>query len=174
MMIQNLDFSENELRDWLRKIVSVRSTIIRLGKNCKGSRVLAATDAVKNWLDAYPNAPLIGLSRFILKHNDDIAEILPGKGSTAHEKFYEEFEAIRIQSLIVTMCMELNISITYNQVELKDYQRLLHLRDLANRYKNEIRTARQEGIRIYYTKKLEILTRDFNNELLKLQKTPVL
>lgn len=169
MKISHLDFSENDLRDWFFKVLKMRGHIIRLGKNCKGSKALKAFDKIDLWLKSYPNSNFMALTKFFLRHENDLKDVLPGVGSSAYEKLKAEFEAIRIQCMVVELCAEFRISVDYNHVEIDDYNKLLEYRDLAQRYRNEIRITQIEGIRHYYTKKLNILMREFTQDILNLQ-----
>lgn len=79
-------------KQFLKKVVKVRSHLIKSGDNQKPkARMLAKLAPLKRWCEAYPNAPEGGALRIIKKYQADIIELLPGKNCKSAEKLHQEF-----------------------------------------------------------------------------------
>lgn len=160
-------FDASDLRDWLLKVSKWREHLITSGKSFKKGNHCTAVVKLQSWLSAYPKADFFGISRFILTKVDYIETILPGRGSTCYDKFWAEWHAIHAQCLVTEICRSLNIQVNAPSCESLDILSLTQLREEVERYRNQIRTAQQEGIRYYYAKKLEIAKRELNDILTK-------
>jgi hypothetical protein len=92
----------NETKVWLRSIIKQRKVLIRLNKSHKSHAVAAlAIYRLEALLNCWSYNHDVYMGRFIRQYSTEISDILPGTGSTCHDKRMAEFTSIRKQALLI-------------------------------------------------------------------------
>jgi hypothetical protein len=79
-------------RKWLISAIKQRKLLLKTHRSLKSElHVEMALELLDNLLSSYSYENDIYMARFILQNAADIEILLPGKGSTAHDKKHREY-----------------------------------------------------------------------------------
>jgi hypothetical protein len=93
-----------ETRHWLESAIKQRKLLLRINKSHKSQpEIETAIDTLKRQLDSYPFENDLFIARFFCSNVQSIERILPGFGSSSHEKRMLEFNALNKLSIEITL-----------------------------------------------------------------------
>lgn len=80
------------MKAFVKKVVRMRKAMLRRGCSMKNEmRMHKAIEKFERHLNFYPNANDRAIRNFCKRHKDDLLALLPGKGSSSHDKLMNEF-----------------------------------------------------------------------------------
>jgi hypothetical protein len=93
-----------ETRTWLESTIKQRKLLLRLNKSHKPqAEIETAIDSLKKQLDCYTFESDLFMARFFNNNVQSIEKILPGFGSSSHEKRMLEFTALNKLAIEITL-----------------------------------------------------------------------
>jgi len=90
-------------RTWLESIIRQRERLVRFNQSRKSQPdIIKALFVLKNQLNNYSYENDLYMARFIRQQLQNIEIILPGEGSTCHDKQKRELEEIKKTSILLS------------------------------------------------------------------------
>ena len=101
----------DETKHWLHSVIKQRKVLIRLNQShISQAKAETAIGNLETQLNAYPYDHDVYMARLIRQHVQDIDTILPGSGSTCHEKRQREFADIRKRAILIEERFRVTVS----------------------------------------------------------------
>jgi hypothetical protein len=98
-----------ETRHWLESTIKQRKLLLKINKSHKPqTETETAIDILQRLLSSYSYENDLFMARFFCNNVQSIEKILPGFGSSSHEKRMLEFTALNKRSLEITLSQSAN------------------------------------------------------------------